>query len=381
MFENILEKFNIKNKETYTLEDLRNLLDASISIANGLFEEIFNIEFSEDVKKLVDSDRMGLKEYWWYHEPIRRDIHEEKKATLEKKKIDDKLVFSLQISNHYLIDFDSPFINDLENPNSHIIYVVGILKEFYNIANNIETISLSNKEITDKVGHIFSFSLYHTMTWDSKSKMLLLDEEVFQFYDDLELLKSSRAGNLIIDPKYNPNIYALKEFVLKYRPLYYGKKLVADKKLDINGKAKVKNSFFYKNDDDILMRPEFYKNNLLQYYDLSDIDFTKKNLSHLDFSHNPEARINFSSIYHDLINANFEGFALQKETLRNLNLHETNLKGTGATIDLATCSISSPTKLGDGTQFDEDNKFMFFNKKLTQEETENLGIKIYRKEI
>lgn len=140
---------------------------------------------------------------------------------------------------------------------------------------------------------------------------------------------------------------------------------------------KKENDFLFASDDTILDK---YKYRSLEEYDLSDIDLDDKNISGLNISHNPEIRINFDKIIKDISECNFNGYNLKKEVLRDFNIKDTDLRNTGATIDLATCSISKEGKMNRGTLFDEDNTFLFFNEKLTAKQVKELNIKVYKKE-
>lgn len=123
-----------------------------------------------------------------------------------------------------------------------------------------------------------------------------------------------------------------------------------------------------------------YQNRTLEKFDLSAIDFDNRNISGLDISKNPEVHIHFNKIIKDISNCNFNGYDLKKVIFRDFNIQNTDFRNTSATIDLGSCMISYEGKMQTGTLFDEKNKFLFNNKKLTQEEVENLGIKIFEKE-
>lgn len=125
---------------------------------------------------------------------------------------------------------------------------------------------------------------------------------------------------------------------------------------------------------------EKYANKSLEDYDLSKIDFSNRNLSHMDLSHNIEnLYIDFSNIQKSLCQTNLEGLNMNGVVLRNFDLTDANLKNTSAGIDILTCMISRPEKLKSGTEFDKNNAFYFGDKKLSLEEAENIGIKIYKK--
>lgn len=122
-----------------------------------------------------------------------------------------------------------------------------------------------------------------------------------------------------------------------------------------------------------------YRHRTLEEFDLGAIDFDNKNISGLNISKNPEAHINFDKIEKDLTNCNFNGYNLNKVTLRNFNLTDTDLRNTKATVDLATCVVSVEGKLNSGTLFDEENTFVFGYTKIDRETLNKLNIKIYKK--
>ncbi|MGN0973392.1 MAG: hypothetical protein ACI4OT_01480 [Bacilli bacterium] len=119
-----------------------------------------------------------------------------------------------------------------------------------------------------------------------------------------------------------------------------------------------------------------YKNQTLEKYNLSNINFDNKNISGIDISKNPEVHINFDKIVKDLTNSNIRGYNLNKYTFRNYNLTNTDLRNTGATIDILSCNINTESKMSSGTLFDENNKFIIGNQKIPGNEIEKYGIKI-----
>lgn len=123
-----------------------------------------------------------------------------------------------------------------------------------------------------------------------------------------------------------------------------------------------------------------FKGKELGDFDLSNIDFDYKNISGLDISKNLNIHINLDKIKKDVSNCNFNGYDLSKETFRNFNITDTDFRNTGATIDIASCIINEEGKMNSGTLFDENNKFVFASKKLTNEDIERLGIKIKKLE-
>ncbi len=140
-----------------------------------------------------------------------------------------------------------------------------------------------------------------------------------------------------------------------------------------------------KNEDDFLFASnntilDKFKNTSLEEYDLSLVDFDNKNISGLDISHNSEVHINFDKIVKDVSNCNFNGYDLRKIVFKNFDIQNTNFTNTGAIIDIATCTINKESKMNLGTLFDEDNKFVFIDKKLTLNQAKDLGIKIKKLE-
>lgn len=123
-----------------------------------------------------------------------------------------------------------------------------------------------------------------------------------------------------------------------------------------------------------------YKGKNLDGYTITDTYLDGKNISGLDVSKNLNININFDKIVKDVSGCNFNGYNLKKITFRNFNIQDTDFRNTAATIDLATCTISKEGKMNQGTLFDENNTFLFLNKKLSLEQVKDLGIKIYKKE-
>lgn len=127
--------------------------------------------------------------------------------------------------------------------------------------------------------------------------------------------------------------------------------------------------------------PYFNKREVLEKYDLSDISFKNASIEGLDISGNiNNIKLNFDYLEKTLKNTNLEGYPMNGYKLNYWNLENANLKGTGAGVDLLTCVISPSTKMSEGTQFDETNKFYFGGVEMAHEDVEKLGIKIYRKE-
>ena len=148
--------------------------------------------------------------------------------------------------------------------------------------------------------------------------------------------------------------------------------------------SEIENEVFLENEDFFLQNQQeickrFYNKDIICLYNLSHIDFTDKNISGLDFSHNLEARIHFDKIVKDIANCNFNGYNLSHVFFKKFNLEDTDLRNTGAIVDLSNCAISFEGKMNRGTLFDTDNVLMYGEKKLSEEETRNLGIKVYQK--
>ena len=119
----------------------------------------------------------------------------------------------------------------------------------------------------------------------------------------------------------------------------------------------------------------------LEDINLRDVDFDEKCLAYINISKNKEAQINFDKIKKDIHNANFRGYNLKGYTLSGFNIIDTDLRKTGATVDLATCSYSIPGKMSDGTLFDEENSFVRGGMSLTPQEVETFGVKVLKKEM
>ena len=125
----------------------------------------------------------------------------------------------------------------------------------------------------------------------------------------------------------------------------------------------------------------FFKNkDIMKRCDLSQVDFDKKNISGLDISENiGNVFINIDKIQKDLSNSVVRGYNLSGKILSNFNLTDADLTKTNAGIDILSCTISSPTKLSSGTQFDEDNKFYLGEQEISVEEAKKLNLNIRKK--
>lgn len=120
-----------------------------------------------------------------------------------------------------------------------------------------------------------------------------------------------------------------------------------------------------------------YKNRSLKDINLSIIDFKDTNISGIDISDNIEnLNINFDKIKKDLSNTNLKGYNSKGYVLRYFDLTNANLEDTSFGIDLSTCIVSIPSKLENGTQFDENNTFYFGTKELEIEKAKELGLHI-----
>ena len=64
--------------------------------------------------------------------------------------------------------------------------------------------------------------------------------------------------------------------------------------------------------------------------------------------------------------------------LEHFDLTNTNLKGTNASIDLASCIISTPSKGSLGTILDENNTLYWGGEKLNKEMIKQLKLNIER---
>ena len=125
---------------------------------------------------------------------------------------------------------------------------------------------------------------------------------------------------------------------------------------------------------------EKYKGRSLENYNLTSIDFVDKNISGLDLSHNiGQLHINFDKLVHTLKDTNISGYNLNKFKFQSWNLENADLRDTRASIDILSCMINQPSKMNQGTMFDENNTFYMGKKKLSLKEVENAGIKIYKK--
>ena len=126
---------------------------------------------------------------------------------------------------------------------------------------------------------------------------------------------------------------------------------------------------------------EKYKGKSLKPYNLEEIHFQGKNISGLDLSQNiDQLHIHFDKLVHDLTNSNISGYDLKKFKFENWNLTNADLRNTGASVDLLNCMVNRSSKMQSGTLFDEENTFYFGKKKLSIEEVEKAGIKVYKKE-
>lgn len=127
------------------------------------------------------------------------------------------------------------------------------------------------------------------------------------------------------------------------------------------------------------LKPMYYQTSLKDI-DLSDIDFSKKCLAGIDVSDNiGNVTICFEKIQKDVHDANFRGYHLKGYKLSEFNIIDTDLRETSATIDLASCNYSYPGKMKQGTLFDENNTFYLGEQKISLEQVESMGIKVYRK--
>lgn len=123
-----------------------------------------------------------------------------------------------------------------------------------------------------------------------------------------------------------------------------------------------------------------YKQKSLENIDLNYINFNGTNISGIDISDNiGNLTINFDKIQKDLSNANLKGYDSKGYVLHHFDLTNANLEETNLGIDLATCTISVPSKLEKGTQFDENNTFYFGTKELSTEQVKQLGLSINKR--
>lgn len=388
-------KRNRKNTildETYTLGALKELLDDGASICDAVLVSIINASFKDKIDPIIKEDGSWLVlRNSSYHgilptRPINYVFHSGSLiGTIDNNIYSEDLTYKFCLKRGSIQSFrfeNMRWENNLPNEESR--RHGDVYAEFYNIIKTIEDISLIEDGKLIKTSFNISYKPYYNtaiqdMIWDMEKKELFPRKGAWHyldFTDDLGLLKSSDAYSLTL-AKGQLYVQLLKNFVLKYAPIYLSNKTSREE--DVNERAAVENKFLYSVHRE-KMNPLFYQGDLLKYYDLSKVNFSGKDLSHLDFSKNKEANINFSDIIPTLEGSSFEGFALQKHVFHNFNLRDANLKNTSAGVDLASCSISFPSKLNSGTLFDEKNTFYFGNKKLTNSEVENLGIKIYRKE-
>ncbi len=79
-----------------------------------------------------------------------------------------------------------------------------------------------------------------------------------------------------------------------------------------------------------------FRNSEMRKLDLSEIDFTQKNVRGYDYSYT-NVNINPQTVLgKDLSNTNLEGVDMSDKEFKGVNIYGTNLKYTGATIDLKT---------------------------------------------
>ena len=126
---------------------------------------------------------------------------------------------------------------------------------------------------------------------------------------------------------------------------------------------------------------EFFKNKeILKRCDLSKVDFDGKNISGIDISTNiGNISINIDKIQKDLSNTKLKGYDLKGKILYEFNLINTDLRKTGAGVDIASCMISLPSKVQSGTQFDENNTFYIGGNEMPLEQIKKLGFNIERR--
>lgn len=255
------------------------------------------------------------------------------------------------------------------------------------------------REIYDCLGHLKRFKAYDiegeiTYTsretvipqfhYDEKLGIYKLEEDPITLASSLDLLENQNLTHYCM--KLPEDKEEKREFLKYYDELRklcgdnsniiglpFG--LLGEKRLEYDkDKKKISSElFFVQNSKEV--RPMFYDDRVLSFYDLSNINFDGVNVSKLDFSHNLEVKLNIDKIVKDLRKTNLNGYSLKKKILIDFDLTDADLRNTSAGIDLATCKISLPTKNSSGTLFDDKNSFYFGNDSVDEETLNKLKIK------
>ena len=136
--------------------------------------------------------------------------------------------------------------------------------------------------------------------------------------------------------------------------------------------------FFSSNNEDKKEIDSFFKENpgVLKYCNLSFINFDKADIREFDFSNNPEAIINFDSIYNkDITNTNLKNNqSLSSQSLEKVIANGANLMGTGVFV---------PLDLVFGTEntiFDETCRFSIGIEDISHEDLRKSGYIIMPRE-
>ncbi|MGN0973395.1 MAG: hypothetical protein ACI4OT_01495 [Bacilli bacterium] len=379
-----------KYEDGISLEELTKTLESAEKIINILLEKsindfllFYNSMFPEEPHILKYSG----KYIWSYSKIISPAIY------CTNSDIPYSIYGSFENDN--LCDSIQRFLGFFINKEKYYYYKsLGLetdnfdsLIHLFNNVQKINAIIYKNKESKIKKSYyyinddVFSYDIEFEFIKDKNYTLnkgiRIKDEYSFLKLEEIKKEKVQLSIQQAEDNNYLTYYFELLEDINEYSYLLNNEDLSFVTE-NMNSKILLSNTALF--DKYGKIKEIFLHNNLLEYYDLSNINFDNQNISGLDISHNPEVHINFDKIVKDLTDSSINGYNLNKYTFRSFNLTNTDLRNTCATIDLATCMITLEGKMSSGTIFDEDNKFIFGDKKLTLEQVKDLGIKIKKLE-
>lgn len=235
---------------------------------------------------------------------------------------------------------------ELPSLNSKNILIEPVMEKDYN--------NSSKKETSDRVKYEMKIKK-ENLIWDKMVK----NNVPISMEDTIQIISFRTQNNRLLK--------RLKETIEEYQKVS-GKDPETTKLILTTG-------VLFPNSKDV---SEFFKNKeILKRCDLSKVDFNDKNISGLDISENiGNVFINFDKIDKDLSNSVIKGYNLSRKILSNYNLTDTDLTQTSAGIDILSCTISTPSKMSLGTQFDENNRFYLGDKEIPLEEAKKLNLSI-----
>ena len=288
--------------------------------ANAGYEDIhYNHELKKECRKLnVDADKC----------------------------IDFNTIYSI-LSNFSALSYDKWYWNIIQEP------------------KNMKTISKIEKDTKSNLG-----------SWKIQPEPLDFIIDIDLDFEPSILDKPVRITSKkeLTDKKWKDQYKKLRKLVKKYDYLITDN----NKSIESNTRYKLSDNEFFWNGN---IRNIFFDKDTISRYDLSNINLNKCDISGLDFSNNKEVNIPFDKIEKRLVETNLENYPMDNITLEHFDLTNANLKGTNASIDLASCIISTPSKGSLGTKFDPNNTFYWGGEKLDIEKVKQLKLNIERVDL